>query len=150
MEAARNLNGEQTQMLNNLVILNGGTILGHSVTPQDTTAEVGEPTGAAGGGGGFFDGITGVILIYVLLFGAIWLMFIKPQRKKQKDQKQMLEALKVGDSIITVSGMFGKIVDIGQDAYVVEFGTSKGIRIPVSKDAIAGVREPILTPAPKV
>ncbi|MCL1996244.1 MAG: preprotein translocase subunit YajC [Defluviitaleaceae bacterium] len=139
-------------MLNNTVILNGtGTILGHDVAAQPGTAAPGDaPPAQAQAEGGFFGGTTGLILIYVLLFGVIWMLFIRPQKKRQKQQKEMIAALKVGDGIITNSGMFGKIVDIGQDAYVVEFGTSKGIRIPVAKESIAGVREPMLTPAPKV
>ena len=136
--------------MDNIIILNGGTILGHGAAPQQATTGVAAEPGAEQEEGGFFGGATGLILIYVVLFGVIWLMFIRPQKKRQKQQKEMIEALKVGDNIVTSSGMFGKIVDMGQDAYIVEFGTPKGVRIAVSKESIGGVREPILTPNPKV
>ena len=95
--------------------------------------------------GGFLGGILPMLLIYGAIFGAMWLLMIRPQRKRQKEQREMLDALRVGDNIVTSNGLFGKITDIGEDVYVVEFGTNKGVRIPVLKTDVAGVREPKLT-----
>ena len=59
---------------------------------------------------------------------------------------EMQSALKVGDNVVTSSGFFGKIVEIGQDAIVLEFGSNRGVRIPIRKTDIVGIKEPIMTP----
>lgn len=135
--------------MNFITVLNG--ILGGdtAIAPVSGTLEggVGEVAEAAGLFGG---GWMSIIIIYVAIFGVMWFLMIRPQRKRQKAQREMLETLKVGDNIVTNSGMFGKIMDIGEDVYVVEFGTTKGIRIPVAKGEVAGIREPKMTPQPRL
>ena len=109
-----------------------------TVGQVDTPAQTTETTST-------FGGMVPMLAIYVVIFGAMWFLMIRPQRKRQKEQRDMLAALRVGDNIVTNAGLFGKITDIGEDVYVVEFGTIKGIRIPVLKSDVAGVREPKLT-----
>ena len=69
-------------------------------------------TGAAGVGDGFL-GLLPIVLMFVLLY----FMMIRPQMKRQKEQKSMVDALKMGDEIITAGGILGKIVKSG-DAYL--------------------------------
>ena len=68
--------------------------------------------GAAGVGDGFL-GLLPIVLMFVLLY----FMMIRPQMKRQKEQKSMVDALKMGDEIITAGGILGKIVKSG-DAYL--------------------------------
>ena len=70
----------------------------------------------ATGAGGLGDGLVGMLPI-VLMFVLLYFMMIRPQMKRQKEQKAMVEALKSGDEIITAGGILGKIVKAG-DAYV--------------------------------
>ena len=89
-------------------------------------------------------------VIYGALFVGLYFLFIRPQRKREKQRREMVEAIRAGDSVVTTGGLFGKITDIGEDSFVVEFGTNKGLRIPVLKTDVLGVREPKLTPPPRV
>lgn len=120
--------------------------LGHGTqAPVNTSTEVGQTTTPAPAGGLFGGDSFTLILMYVALFAVAWLFILRPQRKRQKAQQAMQAALQVGDSIMTNSGLYGKIVDMGSDVYVVEFGTNKGIRIPVAKSEILAKKEPNLS-----
>lgn len=119
------------------------TALGHGVVaPAAISAEIGTDTPAPQGGALTGGNMTSMILMYVAIFGVAWLFIIRPQRKRQKTQQEMQASLKVGDNIVTNSGLFGKIVDVGSDVYIIEFGTNKGIRIPVMKNEILAIKEP--------
>ena len=89
-------------------------------------------------------------VIYGALFVGLYFLFIRPQRKREKQRREMVEAIRAGDNVVTTGGLFGKVIDIGDDCFVVEFGTNKGLRIPVLKTDVLGVREPKLTPPPRV
>ena len=89
-------------------------------------------------------------VIYGALFVGLYFLFIRPQRKREKQRREMVESVRAGDNVVTTGGFFGKVTDIGEDCFVVEFGTNKGLRIPVLKTDVLGVREPKLTPPPKV
>lgn len=89
--------------------------------------------------------IFGIIIYMAFLFGIMWLLIIRPQKKRDKQVTQMQNSIKVGDTVLLNSGMYGKVVDIINDLFIIEFGLNKGIRIPVSKAAVANVSEPNLT-----
>ncbi len=83
-----------------------------------------------------------IIVAYVAIFGALYFFTIRPQRKREKEMKTLQASLKPGDNIITSSGFYGRIVDVYDDNFVVEFGTNKGVRIPIRKSEIIGIKEP--------
>jgi preprotein translocase subunit YajC len=68
---------------------------------------------AAGGGDPGFVGLLPIVLMFVLLY----FLMIRPQMKRAKEHKQMVEALQKGDEVITAGGVVGRISKIG-DAYV--------------------------------
>ena len=76
---------------------------------------------------------TGAMIIYyavqflpmILIFVIFWFFLIRPQRKKDKEAKKMLENLKVGDRICTIGGIYGTIVRIKDDVLTVEVGDAK-------------------------
>lgn len=76
---------------------------------------------------------TGAMIIYyavqllpmVLIFVIFYFMLIRPQRKKDKEAKQMLENLKVGDRICTIGGIYGTIVRIKDQVLTIEVGEAK-------------------------
>lgn len=131
---------------------------GVSVSPPVTDSATGQVVhqpaqqGAppAQGGGGFFGGLDGVamLLIYAAIFAAFYFLAIRPQRKRDKKMKEMQAELKVGDNIVTTGGLFGRIADVGHDCFVVEFGTNRGVRIPIRKTDVLGIQTPQMT-APK-
>ena len=72
------------------------------------------------------------ILYIVLLGGMLYFMAIRPQKKEKQRQQQLLNSVAVGDTILTSSGFYGVIIDMTADTVIVEFGSNKNCRIPVS------------------
>ena len=94
-------------------------------------------TDAAAAGSGM------VMIIYmVLIFGVLYFMMIRPQKKEQKRLAAMLAELAIGDSVLTTSGFYGVVIDISDDTVIVEFGSNKNCRIPMQKSAITQVEKP--------
>jgi len=95
---------------------------------------------AAPGPGLFGSGGSGIttMLLPILMIGAVYLMMIRPQQKKQKMWAQMLAELKTGDKITTTGGMRGTIISLKDDALVLRIPPD-GIKIEVVKSAIAAV-----------
>lgn len=95
---------------------------------------------ATGGGSGTVGMISMVVWI-VLLFGLMWFLMIRPQKKEQKRITAMLADMAVGDAVVTTSGFYGVIIDITEEDVIVEFGNNKNCRIPMRKSAIAEVEK---------
>ena len=74
--------------------------------------------------------ILSTILIYGVLIGGMYFLMFRPQQKKRKQEEEMRNSLEIGDEIITIGGIIGKIVSIKNDSetIVIESGSDK-IRI---------------------
>lgn len=92
----------------------------------------------AGGTAGMFT----MVLWLVILFGVMYFLMIRPQKKEQKKKDAMLSEVSIGDTVLTTSGFYGTIIDIQDDTVIVEFGNNKNCRIPMAKSAIADVEKP--------
>ena len=68
---------------------------------------------AAAGGDSGFMGLLPIVLMFVLLY----FLMIRPQMKRAKEQKAMIEALQKGDEVVTAGGVVGRISEMG-DAYL--------------------------------
>ncbi|MCU7881749.1 MAG: preprotein translocase subunit YajC [Candidatus Thiodiazotropha sp. (ex Lucinoma aequizonata)] len=80
--------------------------------------------------------ITG--LLPLVIFGAVlYFLMIRPQVKRQKEHKKLVEALAKGDEIVTTGGMAGKISDLGENFLLVEI--SDGTEVKVRRQAIDSV-----------
>ena len=91
------------------------------------------------------NGATSLIMIVgymVIIIGVMYFVAIRPQKKEQKKQSQMLSALEVGDIVLTTSGFYGTVIDITDDTVIVEFGNNKNCRIPMQKSAIVESEKP--------
>ena len=82
-------------------------------------------------------GMVGAIVWMVVLFGIMYFLMLRPQKKEQKRLQAMLNDMEVGDSIVTTSGFYGVIIDMTEEDVIVEFGNNKNCRIPMRKQAIA-------------
>ena len=82
-----------------------------------------------------------MILWMVVIFGVMYFLMIRPQKKEQKRVQAMLSDMAVGDSVVTTSGFYGVIIDMTEDDVIVEFGNNKNCRIPMRKQAIAEVEK---------
>ncbi len=79
-----------------------------------------------------------LIVFVVVIFGLMYLLMIRPQRKRQKEQQKMMEELKRGDDVITTSGIYGKIESIEETSFVLKL--ESGATMRVVKGAVAGKR----------
>lgn len=89
--------------------------------------------------------LVSMLVIYAVIIGLMWFILIRPQKKQQKQIQEMQNSIKVGDSVLLNSGMYGKVMDIIGDTLIVEFGLNKSVRIPVLKSTVARAAEPNLT-----
>ena len=88
-------------------------------------------------------GQLGIIIVYVIALCALKYFFaIKPQKKQQKEQQQLMDSMAIGDYVLTTSGFYGVILDITEDDVIVEFGNNKNCRITMQKKVIAQVEKP--------
>ena len=82
---------------------------------------------------------TGGGLPFLLMMGAMFIVMyffmIRPQIKKQKEENQYRAALKMGDKVVTIGGIHGKIIELGKDSVVLE--VHGGSKIKVLKAAIS-------------
>ena len=86
---------------------------------------------------------TGMLIMWlVIMFGMMYFLMIRPQKKEQKKLQAMLNDLAVGDAVVTTSGFYGVVIDITDDDVIVEFENNKNCRIPMRKTAITEVEKP--------
>jgi preprotein translocase subunit YajC len=85
---------------------------------------------AAGGGDPGFMGFLPIILMFVLLY----FLMIRPQMKRAKETKQMIEALQKGDEVVTAGGVVGRISKLGEQYLTLEIAPS--IEIVVQRSAV--------------
>jgi len=83
-------------------------------------------------GQSFLNNILPLILIVVVFY----FFMIRPQMKKAKDQKKYIEALKKGDQILTIGGIYGKIVEVKDDATLI-MEVEDGTKMKISKNAVS-------------
>ena len=75
----------------------------------------------------------------ILMFGIFYFLLIRPQHKKAKDHKALLDALKAGDSVVTAGGIYGTVVSVEEDIVVVDLGETK---VRMGRQYIAGLTTP--------
>ncbi|RCW52904.1 MULTISPECIES: preprotein translocase subunit YajC [Halanaerobium] len=79
------------------------------------------------------------ILPWVLIFGIFWFFLIRPQQKQKKEHQNMLDNLSIGDKIVTIGGIKGKIIKL-KDSNV-RVRVSSNVDIDFVKNAISRVEE---------
>jgi preprotein translocase subunit YajC len=84
----------------------------------------------AGGGLGYQQ-----LIMFGLIAVVFYFFMIRPQMKKQKDQKKYVDELKKGDKVVTTAGIHGKIYEIGDTTFLIE--TEGGGRIRFDKSAVS-------------
>lgn len=83
----------------------------------------------------------GWVAYIAVIFGFMYFIAIRPQKKEKKRQQELLASIAIGDSILTTGGFYGVIIDMTEDTVIVEFGSNKNCRIPMQKAAIAQVEK---------
>jgi preprotein translocase subunit YajC len=89
---------------------------------------------AGGGAGSAFASFVPLILIFAIMY----FLLIRPQQKKLKDHRAMVEALRRGDQIVTQGGIVGKIAKVKDDGEI-EVEIAEGVKVRVLRHTIAQV-----------
>lgn len=69
-----------------------------------------------------------------LIFVVMWFFMIRPQRKQQKELQKFRDALKKGDKVVTIGGIYGTVVELKEHTVLIE--VDNGVKIRVSKQAL--------------
>jgi preprotein translocase subunit YajC len=91
------------------------------------------PAGGTAGQPSFFQ----MVVPFVLMFGVVWFLMIRPQQARMKEQKNMLSQLKEGDEVITSSGILGTIRGMADTMVTLEIADK--VRIKILKSQISQV-----------
>jgi len=84
--------------------------------------------------------LIGFFLPLVLMFGLMYVIIILPQRRREKKNREMLNSVQVGNNIITIGGIMGKVVNIKDDEVTLESGVEK-TKVKIKKWAIKEVEK---------
>ena len=85
-----------------------------------------------GGGGGF-----AALLPLILLFVIFYFILIRPQQKRAKEHRKLLENLKKGDKVLTAGGLYGTIVNLEGNEVILQVADK--VRVKVNRNYIAGL-----------
>jgi preprotein translocase subunit YajC len=95
-------------------------------------------SGAAGGSGGMLS-----ILPFILIMLILYFLMIRPQSKRQKEKRIMIEAIKKGDRIVTNGGIHGTVVGLKNQGKIVVIKVDKNTSLTIIKSSIAGLAESV-------
>ena len=70
-----------------------------------------------------------MLIFVVLLFGIMYLVMIRPQRKRQREHQQLVEELKRGDRVVTAGGIYGAIESISEDSVTIKVESGATMRV---------------------
>ena len=78
------------------------------------------------------------LLMWVVVFGVFYFLLIRPQKKKDKELKEMRENLNVGDKVTTIGGIIAHVAKVEENAVILEIGPNR-TKVPFEKWAIGKV-----------
>ncbi len=93
-------------------------------------------TAPAAAEGGLMGSLTGMLPL-VLMFVVLYFIMIRPQMKRQKEHRAMIDALAKGDEIVTAGGMLGKVSRMGEGYLHIE--VAEGVEVQIQRSAVAQV-----------
>ena len=91
---------------------------------------------AAAAGGDMMSSVTSMLPL-LLMFGVLYFVMIRPQMKKQKEHRTMVDALAKGDEVATAGGFLGKVTKLGDSYLSVEI--ANGVEIQLQRSAVVQV-----------
>ncbi len=82
-------------------------------------------------------GLLEALFPFIVLFIVFYFLLIRPQSKRAKEHKKMVEALAKGDEVLTQGGVYGKIIEVTEEAVTVE--VADNVQIKLQRAAVASV-----------
>ncbi len=83
-----------------------------TLAKETTATTAGQQTGA--------QSIITMVIWLAVMGLALYFLIIRPQKKKTKEEKKMRESLQVGDDIVTIGGIYGRVISLKEDTIVIE------------------------------
>jgi preprotein translocase subunit YajC len=83
-------------------------------------------------------GYEGIIML-VIMFAIFYFLLIRPQQKRAKQHKQLIESLKIGDQVVTAGGIHGKVAAIQDTVVTLEIAT--GVKIKINRSSVVGTKQ---------
>jgi preprotein translocase subunit YajC len=84
--------------------------------------------------------VGGTIIPLILMMGLAWVLLIRPAQRQRKEQEQMRSALKSGDEVLTIGGIFGTVTKLRDDRVHVRI--AEGVQIELARSAVSSVVAP--------
>lgn len=84
----------------------------------------------SGGAGAFINGLFPILLIIIVMY----FFLLRPQTKRQREETAFRESLKNGDKIITIGGIYGRVVSMEETSVIIE--VDKDVKLKMAKEAI--------------
>ena len=78
------------------------------------------------------------IIMLVIMFATFYLLLIRPQQKRAKQHKELVENLKAGDQVVTAGGIHGTIVAVQEDVITLEIASN--VRVKINRPSIVGTK----------
>lgn len=82
------------------------------------------------------------LALLAVMFGAMYFLMIRPQKKRQEEMAKVRDNLKIGDTIVTIGGIRGKVVALSEDAFEIETGQEHH-RMEFLRNALSYVVQPV-------
>lgn len=89
-------------------------------------------------GSGGFEMLNSLLVPTILIIGIMYFLMIRPQQKRMKAHREMIAALRRGDTVVTSGGIIGKVTKVEEDELQVEI--ADGVRIKVLRSTVSDVR----------
>jgi preprotein translocase subunit YajC len=90
---------------------------------------------------GNMDGVLQLVLPLALMFGLMYLLLIRPQKKKEKKLREQINAMAVGDNVVTIGGIVGRVVNIKDDEVTISTSVANTL-MTFKKSAVNTVIKP--------
>lgn len=78
----------------------------------------------------------GLIIYIIIIIAVMYFVMIRPQKKKQKEEQKMRESLQPGDELLTIGGIYGRIISVKDDSIIIESSADHS-KLKIAKWAIS-------------
>lgn len=83
-----------------------------------------------------------LIVPFALMFGILYLLIIRPQKKKQKQLQEMITNVRKNDNIVTMGGVHGVVVSVKEKEVIIRVDDNKDVKLKIDKSALTSVSAP--------
>ncbi|MCF6158204.1 MAG: preprotein translocase subunit YajC [wastewater metagenome] len=86
-------------------------------------------------------GMLSLLLPFILMFVVMYFLILRPQKKRERERKELLSRIKKNDRVVTVGGVHGVITSVRENEVILRIDDSKDVRIKVDRSSIGTVLE---------